>query len=72
MSKLLRQKTSWTFRLTESLVPRMDLQGGLCDAAFDIRAAKTDRRTDDPCLPRIGVDRGCGGVEMRTLPGSCR
>ena len=40
MSKLLRQKTSWTFRLTESLVPRMDLQGGLFGAAFDIHTAK--------------------------------
>jgi hypothetical protein len=39
-SKLLRLKTSWTFRLTESLAPRADLQGGLSGAAFDVRAAK--------------------------------
>jgi hypothetical protein len=66
MSKLLRLKTSWTFRLTESLAPRVDLQGGLSGAVFDIHTAKLNV-VWIPASPASEVDRGCGGVEIRTF-----
>src|SRR4051794_35912967 len=50
------------FRLTESLVPRADIQGDISERRLRYPCGETDRRTES-CLPRIGVDRGCGGAE---------
>jgi hypothetical protein len=60
MSKLLRLKTSWTLRLTDSAAPRADVECGLFGAAFDIRAAKLTAAWMIPASPASESTAGVG------------